>query len=182
MISQSQSLPLLILESTKSLHGDIVDVVVQSLSRLDSLWPHGLQHAKHPCPSLSPWVCSNSNIELMMPSNHLIFCCLLLLPSIFSALGSFPMSQHLVAKELDLQLQHQSFQWIFRVDLLQDWLVWSPCCLRDSRVFSSTTVWKHQFFGAQASLWPNSHIHTWLLENHNFDYTDLGWQSNISTF
>ena len=35
---------------------------------------------------------------------------------------------------------------------------------RLSRVFSSTTVWKHQFFGAQPSLWSNSHIHTWLLE------------------
>ena len=33
-----------------------------------------------------------------------------------------------------------------------------------SRVFSSTIIWKHQFFGAQPSLWPNSHIHTWLLE------------------
>ena len=33
-----------------------------------------------------------------------------------------------------------------------------------SRVFSSTTIWKHQFFGAQPSLWFNSHIHTWLLE------------------
>ena len=47
-----------------------------------------------------------------------------------------------------------------------------------SRVFSSTTVWKHQFFGAQPSLWSNSHIHTWLLEkNHSFNYTDLCWQS-----
>ena len=37
-------------------------------------------------------------------------------------------SSHQVAKVLELQLQHQSFQWIFRVDFLQDWLVWSPCC------------------------------------------------------
>ena len=37
-----------------------------------------------------------------------------------------------VAKVLELQLQHQSFQWILRVDFLQDWLVWSPCCPRDS--------------------------------------------------
>ena len=33
-----------------------------------------------------------------------------------------------------------------------------------SKVFSSTTIWKHQFFSAQSSLWSNSHIHTWLLE------------------
>ena len=38
-----------------------------------------------------------------------------------------------------------------------------------SRDFSSTTVQKHQFFSAQPSLWSNSHIHTWLLENHSFD-------------
>ena len=72
-------------------------------------------------------------------------------------------SSHLVAKVLELQLQHQSIQWKFRVDFLQDWLVWSPCCPMDSQVFSGITVRKHQFFGAQP-LWSNSHIHTWLLE------------------
>ena len=56
----------------------------------DSLWPHGLQHARLPCPSLSPRVCSNLSIELMMPSDHLIFCRpLLLLPSIFPSIGVF---------------------------------------------------------------------------------------------
>ena len=39
-------------------------------------------------------------------------------------------SLHQVAKVLELQLQHQSFQWIFRIDFLLDWLVWSPCCPR----------------------------------------------------
>ena len=42
-----------------------------------------------------------------------------------------------------------------------------------SRVFSSTTVQKHQFFSAQLSLWSNSHIHTW--KNHSFDYMALCW-------
>ena len=55
-------------------------------------------------------------------------------------------SSHQVAKELELQLQHQSFQWMFRVDFLLDWLLWSPCSPNlPSRVFSSTTVQKHQF-------------------------------------
>ena len=61
-------------------------------------------------------------------------------------------SLHQVAKVLKLQLQHQSFQWIFRVGFLQDWLVRAPCCPRDSSarvlcpsVFFSTTIWKHQF-------------------------------------
>ena len=42
-------------------------------------------------------------------------------------------SSHQAAKVLELQLQHQSFQWIFRVDFLYNWLVWSPCCPRDSQ-------------------------------------------------
>ena len=42
-----------------------------------------------------------------------------------------------------------------------------------SRVFSSTTVQKHQFFSAQLSLWSNSHIHTW--KNHSFDYMARCW-------
>ena len=42
-------------------------------------------------------------------------------------------SSHQVARVLDLQLQHQSFQWIFRVDFLYDWLVWFPCSPRDSQ-------------------------------------------------
>ena len=59
---------------------------------------------------------------------------------------------HQVAKVLEFSLQHQSFQWIFRTDFLQDGLVGSPCSPGDSQVFSNTTVQKHQFFGAQLSL------------------------------
>ena len=62
-------------------------------------------------------------------------------------------SLHQVAKVLEFQLQHQSFQWIFRTDFLQDGLVGTPCSPRDSyRVFFNTAVLKHQFFGAQFSL------------------------------
>ena len=86
-------------------------------------------------------------------------------PSQHHGLFQWVSSLHQVAKVLELQLQHQSFQWI-----IQDW---SPLGLTGltslqskelSRVFSSTTVQKHQFFGAQPSLWSISHIHTWLLE------------------
>ena len=70
-----------------------------------------------------------------------------------------------VTRVLELQLQHQSLQWIFRTDLLQDGLIWSLCCPRVSpRVFSNTTVRKPQFFSSQSSLWSNSHIHTCPLE------------------
>ena len=62
-------------------------------------------------------------------------------------------SSHQVAKVLEFLLQHQSFQWIFRTDFLEDGLVGSPCSPRDSpRVFSNTTIQKHQFFGTQLSL------------------------------
>ena len=73
-------------------------------------------------------------------------------------------SSHQVAKVLELQLQHQSFHWLFR-----DWfpLGWtdliSLLSKGLSRVFSNTTIQKHLFFDAQPSLWSNSYIHTWLL-------------------
>ena len=70
-------------------------------------------------------------------------------------------SSHQVARVLELQ--HQTFQWIFRIDFFKDWLVGSPCSPRDSQEFSNTTVQKHQFFSAQLSWWSNSHIHIWLL-------------------
>ena len=74
-------------------------------------------------------------------------------------------SSHQVAKVLEFQLQHQSFQWIFRTDFLSDWLVLISLQSKGlSRVFSNTTVQKHQFFGTQPSLWSNFHICTWLLE------------------
>ena len=58
------------------------------------------------------------------------------------------------------------------ISLLSKWL---------SRVFSSTTVWKLQFFSAQPSLWPNSNIQTWLLEKP-YICMDFGQQSDVSAF
>ena len=49
-------------------------------------------------------------------------------------------SSHQVAKIMKFQLQHQSFQWIFRTDFLEDWLVWSPCSPRDAEESSNTTI------------------------------------------
>ena len=73
-------------------------------------------------------------------------------------------SSHQVAKVLEFQLQHQSFQWIFRTDLLLGWTGWIFLQSKGlSRVFSNTTVQKHQFFGAQPSSQSNSHIHTWCI-------------------
>ena len=85
-------------------------------------------------------------IESVMPSNHLILCCpLLLLPSIppqHQGLFQWVSCSHQVAKGLELQLQHQSFQWTLRTDLLEDGLVGSPCSPRDSQESSPTPQFK----------------------------------------
>ena len=91
-------------------------------------------------------------------------------------------SSYQVATVLELQFQHHSFQWIFRTDFLELWLVWSPFCPRDSRIFFSTTVQKHQFLSAQPFLLSNSHPYMTTRKNHSFDYTDLCRQSNVSAF
>ena len=131
----------------------------------DSLRLHGLQHAcRLPCPSLSPKACTNS-CPLSWWCRPTI-CHPLLLPSIFPSIRAFSKEWALCkeAKVLELQLQHHSFQWIFRTDFLSDWLVWSSCCPRDSQESSpprfksiSSSVLSHL-------LWSNSHIYTWLLK------------------
>ena len=86
-------------------------------------------------------------------------------PSQHHSLSQWVNSSHEVAKVLEFQLYHNSFQRTPRADLLQNGLVGSPCSPRDSQEFSNTTVQKHQFFSAQLfSSQSNSHIHTWPLE------------------
>ena len=106
-------------------------------------------------------------IESVMPSNHLILCCPLLLPSIFSSIRVF-------SSELALRIRWPKY-WSFSFSIIFPMNIqgWFPLRLtglisllskRLSRVFSNTTVQKHQFFGTLSSLWSSSHIHTWLLE------------------
>ena len=109
----------------------------------DSLWLHGLPHARLPCPSPTPRACSNS-----CPSSwwcHLILCHpLLLLPSIppSTSLSQWVNSSYEVAKVLQFQLQHHSFQRNSRADLLQNGLVGSPCSPRDSQESSPIPQFK----------------------------------------
>ena len=112
----------------------------------DSLRPHGLHHPRVPCPSPSPRACSNACLSNLwshptISSSVIPFSSRL---QSFPASGSFPMSQLFisVAKVLELQLQHQSFQWIFRTNFLQNWLVWSPCSPKDSQESFSTPQFK----------------------------------------
>ena len=123
----------------------------------DSLRPHGLQQTRLPCPSPSPGACSHSCplsqwCHPTISSPVISSSCLQSSPASFPGLFQWVISSHQVANVLELQLQHQSFQWIFRTDFLQDWLVWFPCCLRDSQVLPNTTAQKHQFFSSQPIL------------------------------
>ena len=99
-----------------------------------------------PCPSLSPEVCSNScppswwchpNISSSVTPSPLSLN-LFWHQSLFQRVGSL----YQVAKVLELKLQHHSFQWIFRVDFLKDWLVWSPCSPRYFQESSPTPQFK----------------------------------------
>ena len=91
-------------------------------------------------------------------------------------------SSHEVTKVLEFQLQHQSFQWTPRTDLLQDGLVGSPCSPRDSQE-SSTPQFKSINFSALSFLHSpvltSIHDH-W--KNHSLDQLDFCWQSNVSAF
>ena len=106
------------------------------------------------------------SIQAMMPSNHLILCCpLLLLPSIFPSISVFSNEFQLFtaggqsigtsASVLPVNIQDLfPLELTGLISLQSKWL---------SRVLN-TTVQKNLFFSAQPSLWSNSHIHTWLLE------------------
>ena len=134
----------------------------------DSLWPHGLQHARPPCLSPTPGVyshlcpltrwCHPTVLSVVCFSSHL---------QSFPESGSFPVNQIFASG-------HQNIGVSASVSFLpvnsQDWFLlgltsWISLLSKGlSRLFSNTTVQKHQFFSAQHSLLPNSHICTWLLE------------------
>ena len=130
----------------------------------DSLQPHKPQHARPPCPSptprvhpnpcpLSPW-CHQTISSSVVPFSS---C-----PQPFPASGSFQWvsSLHQVAKVLEFQLQHHSFQWTPRTDLLYDGLVGSPCSPRDSQESSPTPQFKSINSLALSFRKSKSHIQT----------------------
>ena len=90
-------------------------------------------------------------------------------------------SLHQVARVLEFQLQHQSFQWIFRNDFLSDGLVGSPCSPRDSQ--ESTPQFKSISFSGLSILYsPTLTPICDYWKNHRLDYTDFCCQSNVSAF
>ena len=105
-------------------------------------------------------------------------------PSQHQGLFQWVNSLHEVAKVLEFQFQHHSFQWTLTTDLLKDELVGSPCSPRDSQESSPTPQFKSGINSSVLSFLhsPNlTSIHDhW--KNHILDQTDLCWQSNVSAF
>ena len=132
----------------------------------NSLRPHEQQHTRLSYPSYLPefsqthvhWVSDAIQpCHPLSPSSPL--------PSIFHSIRVF-------SNKPDLHIWWPTY-WSFSTSPSNEYLElislrigWFDLLLSKglSRIFSSTTVWKHQFFGTQPSLWPNSHTHTWLLE------------------
>ena len=128
----------------------------------DSLQPHELQHTRLPSPSLSPWICSNScplswwcHPIISFSVSPLFFC-----------FQSFPTSESCPMSWLftsgGQSIGASTLASVLPINIQS----WFPLGLTDlisflskglSKVFTSTTIQKHQFFRAQPSLWPNSH-------------------------
>ena len=135
----------------------------------NSLQPHGLQHPRPPCPSLTPRIYSNSyplnqwcyptiSSSVIPFSSHL---------QSFPASGSFPMNQFFASDGQRIGVS--ALASVLPMNI-QDWFPirltgWISLQSKGlSRVFSNTAVQRYQFFSARLSLKSNSHIHTWLLE------------------
>ena len=137
------------------------------------LRPHGLQHTRPPCPSPKPGVYSNSCAlsrwwhptisSSVIPSSSSL--------QSFPESGYFQMSQFFTSGGQSTGASASASVLPMNI---QDWfhLGWTGLISLQSkafsRVFSNTTVQKHQFFSSQPSLCSNSHIHTWLLEKVSF--------------
>ena len=135
----------------------------------DSLPPHGLQHTTPPCPSLSPGACSDScpSSQWCHPTISFSVIPFSSCPQSFPASRSFQMSQLFASGGQSIGASASVS--VLPVNI-QGWFPLGSTALislqskRLSRVFSNTTVQKHQFFSTRPSLWSNSHVHTCLLQ------------------
>ena len=140
----------------------------------DSLRSHESQHARPPCPSPTPGVHSDSrpSSKWCHPAIWSSVVPFSSCPQSFPASESFPMSQLFAwgsqstgVSALASFLPKKSRGWS-----PSEWTGWISLQSKGpSRVFSNTTLQKHQFFSIQLSSQSNSHIHTWPLENHSLD-------------
>ena len=135
----------------------------------DSLRPHGLQHARLSCSSLSPGVCTSScplswwcHPTILSSATHMSSC-----PQSLPSSESFPMSQLFASDDQSIKVSASA------TVLPMDIQGWFPLGLTGlvsllskgiARVFTSTIIRKHHFFTCQYSLWSSSYICAWLLE------------------
>ena len=162
-------------------------VRVQSLSHIWLCDSTGLPHSRLPCPSPTPGAYSNSSpssqwCHAAISSSVIPFSsCLQSLP----ASGSFPVSWFSASGG---QITRASASASVLPMNIQDWfpLGWTGWLSLQSkglaRVFSNTTVQKHQFFSAQLSSQSNYHIHIWPLEKPQPWLNRLYWQSSVFAF
>ena len=134
--------------------------------------------------SLSPWLCSNScpwsqwchpTISSFVDSSS---C-----PQSFPASGSFPMNWLLASWPKCWSFSFStspSSEYSGLISFRIDWF--NLLAVQGTLKSPLQHNLKASLFSAQPSLWSNSHIQTWLLKNHSFDYTDLCWQSDVSAF
>ena len=156
-------------------------VVVQLLSHVWLFVTPWTAAHQAPLSSISWSLVNPMSIELMMSSNHLILCHpLLILPSIFPSMSLFQWIRSLHQLAKILELLQQSFPRVFRVDFLWDWLVWSPCCQRDSQESSLTPQFESincsmlsLFYGPTLTS-----IHNYW-KDHSFNYMDFCWQNDV---
>ena len=145
----------------------------------DSLRPHELQHARPPCPSPTPGVHSNSRASSQWChpdiSSSVVPCSSC--PQSLPASESFPMSQLFAwcGKSTGVSILAS----VLPKNIQGCWISLQSMGL--SRVFSNTTIQKHQFFSAQLSSQSNSHIHTWLLKLNWSDELSLNKKINLSS-
>ena len=147
----------------------------------DSLWSHGLQWTRLLCSSLSPRACSSS-----CPLSWWCYPTILSSVAPFSSCTqSFPeLAIRIFSSESVLLIRWPKY-WNFSISSSNESLglisfrIYLIFLLTKglSRVIFSTTIWKHQFFSAQPSLWSTSHIHIWLLEKLH-----LCQESDVSAF
>ena len=151
-------------------------------SRLN-LWLQELQHARLLCPSPSPGACSNSCplSQWCHPTISSLVIPFSSRPQSFPASGSFTMSQFFTSGGQSIGAS--ALASVLPMNI-QDWFPFGLTGSNSlkskgfSRVFSNTTVQKHQFFSTQLSLWSNSHIYTWLLEKPQlwlYEYLSAKW-------
>ena len=151
----------------------------------DFLWCHGMQHAGLLCPLLSPAVCPNSHPlsqwchpTISSSVTPFSFC-----PQSCPAAGSFPMSKLLVSGAPSFTASASVLPMNISGWFPLGWLVWSPCCPRDSNESSPALQFKSINSSTLSFLYGPTltSLHDYW-KNHSFDYMDFGRQSDVFAF